>query len=147
MRGEGGGQLVVGRGRASAVPERPRRCRPLVPVAAEAFRPQLRTPGDELGEVGDGFHVARLRDPHEPVRVQVVAEEERGVAIVRREQAGAAVVHEVALVDRLETERVVVRREPREHLLAHALLRGKRRVAPERAFGRCRLDDRVEHRG
>ena len=45
---------------------------------------------------------ARLRDPHEPVRVEVVAEQHRLVGVGRREEPGPAVVDEVRLVDRLE---------------------------------------------
>jgi hypothetical protein len=55
------------------------------------------------------------------VRVQVVAEQQRGVRIGRREEARAAVVEQVALVDRLDPERVALLAERREDGLVLAL--------------------------
>jgi hypothetical protein len=48
------------------------------------------------------------------VRVEVVAEQEGGVPVGRLEEAGPAVVDEVALVDRLQPERVPLIAERRE---------------------------------
>src|SRR5207237_1458594 len=53
----------------------------------------------------------------EPVRVQVIPQEERRVPIGRREQARTAVVEQVALVDRLQAERVPLVAERREDSL------------------------------
>jgi hypothetical protein len=75
------------------------------------LRPEMRASRDQLGERRDGVEVAGGGDPDEPVRVQVVAEQERDVSVRRREQARPAVVDEVALVDRLEPEREALRRE------------------------------------
>jgi hypothetical protein len=52
------------------------------------------------------------------VRVEVVAEQKRGVVIGRGEQARATVVEEVTLVDRLQPERVPLLGERREDGLA-----------------------------
>jgi hypothetical protein len=78
------------------------------------------------------------------VRVEVVAEQQRGVAVRRREQARASVVEQVALVDGLEAERVTLLAEPREDGLALRLVR--ERVVPEPALARGFLDDRVPQR-
>jgi hypothetical protein len=75
------------------------------------------------------------------VRVEVVAEEERRVAVGRREQARSAVVEQVALVDRLEPERVALLGQRREDRLALRL--GGQRLVPEPAFPRGLLDDRL----
>ena len=64
----------------------------------------MRAQGDQLGEVGDRAGLAQLRDPDETVRVEVVAEEERRVAVGGREESRATVVKEIALVDRLDRE-------------------------------------------
>ena len=62
-------------------PERGRRRRrPRLAVARRVVRPELRAERDQLGEVGDRVDLAVLGDPDEPVRVEVVAEQERGVA-------------------------------------------------------------------
>ena len=73
--------------------------------------------------------VAGLRDVHEPMRIEVVAEEQRHVLVGRREEPRAPVVHEVALVDRLEPERVLGRRQRRENGLAVLLLLAPRASA------------------
>src|SRR6476619_1737383 len=81
--------------------------RPERPVAVPLLRAQLAAQRDELRKVGDRVDLARLGDADEPVRVEVVAEEKRRVVVGRLEQARTAVVDEVALVDRLEAERVL----------------------------------------
>src|SRR5207248_9963289 len=70
----------------------------------------------------------------EHVRGEVVAEQERGVAVRRREEPRAAVVQEVRLVDRLEPEREARLGEQREDGLGLALVRRPERRAPERAL-------------
>jgi hypothetical protein len=55
------------------------------------------------------------------VGVEVVAEQQRRVVVGRREEPRPAVVDEVALVDRLETERVASLPERREDGAAIAL--------------------------
>ena len=79
--------------------------------------------------------------------VQVVAEEQRVVAIGRGEQARPAVVHEVALVDRLEPEREAFLAELREDRLELALHVRAQRLGPERALrGRLLGDAGPERR-
>jgi hypothetical protein len=66
------------------------------------------------------------------VRVEVVAEQERGVLVDRLEQARPAEVEQVALVDRLDPERVALLAEGREDRLPLRL--GLQRLAPEPAL-------------
>jgi hypothetical protein len=66
------------------------------------------------------------------VRVEVVAEQEGGVRVGRREQPRAAVVEQVALVDRLEPERVALLGERREDRLALGVR--AQRLLPEPAL-------------
>ena len=81
------------------------------------------------------------------MRVQVVAEQQLVVAAGRREQSRTAVVHEVALVDRLEAEREAFLAEGREDRLELALDTRQERLPPQRAlFGRL-LGDGVPERG
>jgi hypothetical protein len=72
------------------------------------------------------------------VRVEVVAEQKRAVVVGRSEQARRSVVEEVALVDRLEAERVALLRERGEDRLRLALGRGAQGISPEGALA-CRL--------
>ena len=71
-------------------------------------------PGDQLGHRRDGLDAAGGGDPHETVRIEVVAEQHALALLARGEEPRAAVVDEVGLVDRLEPEREGVRRERRE---------------------------------
>jgi hypothetical protein len=119
-----------------------RRRGPGLAVAAQAVGSQLGAVGDQRSQVGDGFDRPRLRDPDEAVRVEVVAEQERGVVVGRRKQARAAVVEQVALVDRLQPERVPLLAERREDRLGLALAGGAQGVSPERALGGRLLRDR-----
>jgi hypothetical protein len=64
------------------------------------------------------------------VGVEVVAEQERGVGIGGSEQPRAAVVEEVALVDRLQPERIAPLAERREDRLELSLLLGPQRRLP-----------------
>ena len=59
---------------------------------------------DERGHDLHGEDAAGCRDPHETVRVQVVAEQHRLVGARRDEQARTPVVDEVGLVDGLEPD-------------------------------------------
>ena len=85
-------------------------------------------------------------DADEPVRVEVVAEEQRRVAVRRGEQARRPVVDEVALVDRLEPEREPLVAERREDRLE--LARSARSASlPERAPPRPRPRSSSSPRG
>ena len=59
------------------LPSRPQSSRPGGAVAVAALGPQLRAERDQLGQVGDRLALATLRDADEPVRVEVVAEQQR----------------------------------------------------------------------
>ena len=100
--------------------ERRGRGRPGFAVTVASVGARLHAQRDQLGEVGHGGDVSGLGDADEPVRVEVVAEERCRVAIRRYEEARAAVVHEVPLVDRLQTERLPGRAEGGDHGLALA---------------------------
>jgi hypothetical protein len=77
------------------------------------------------------------------VGVEIVAEQEGGVLVRRREQARAAVVEEVALVDRLEAERVPLVGERREDRLQLPFALGPESLGPERALARGLAGDRL----
>jgi hypothetical protein len=79
----------------------------------------------------------------QPVRVEVVAEQERGVGVTRIEEARAAVMEQVALVDRLEAEGVPLLAERREDRAVLARGRGAQRLGPERALERGLVRDRL----
>jgi hypothetical protein len=97
---------------------------------------------DQRRQVGDGLDGPGLGDPDEAVRVEVVAQQERRVVVGRREQARAAVVEQVALVDRLQPERVPLLGQRREDRLGLALAVGPKRLRPELALGGRLLRDR-----
>src|SRR6266581_484997 len=67
-------QLAATKGRGS--------CRPHGPVTDDLFRMQVRTKRDQLGEVADRLDGSDLLDAHEPVCIEVVPEEERGVQVL-----------------------------------------------------------------
>jgi hypothetical protein len=115
--------------------------RPGLAVARQAVGSELGAERDQGGEIGDRLDRARLGDADEPVRVEVVAEQQRRVLVDRREQARPAVVEQVALVDRLEPQRVALLAERREDGLALRL--GLQRLAPEPALLRGLLGNRV----
>jgi hypothetical protein len=75
------------------------------------------------------------------VRVEVVAEQQRDVVLGRREQPRLTVVEEVALVDRLQPERVRLRGERREDGLV--LRVAAQRGAPDRALAGGLARDRL----
>ena len=118
---------------------------PRLAVAGEAVGAQLRTQRDQRGEVAHGLDGARVGDPDEPVRVEVVAEQERGVGVGGLEQARAPVVEQVALVDRLEAERVSLLGQRREDRLALRLL--AERLTPQATLVRGLASDRVPEVG
>src|ERR671930_454158 len=84
-------------------------------VAGDLFRTQVRTEGDQFRKVVDGGDGPGVLDAHEPVRIKVVAEQQRRVRVGRCEQARPPVVEEVALVDRLDPECVALLAEAREN--------------------------------
>ena len=128
-------------GRASA--EGGRRRGPGLAVARQAVGPQPGAVRDQRRQVGDRLDRPGLRDPDETMRVEVVAEQERGVVVGRREQARAAVVEQVALVDRLQPERVAFFGQRREDGLRLTLAVGPQRLRPDRALGGRRFGDRL----
>jgi hypothetical protein len=75
----------------------------------------------------------------------VIAEQQRRVAVGRREQPRPTVVEQVPLVDRLEPQRVTLLGERREDRLRLSLLLGAQRRFPE-APDRL-LRDRVPEAG
>src|SRR5688572_25839172 len=115
-------------------------------VALPLLRAQLRAQGDELGEVLDDPDLAVGRDADEPVRVEVVAEQNRRGGIGRREEAWTPVVEEVALVDRLEPEGEGDRREGREDRLLFPLGHRSERSGPERALALGLAGDHIPDR-
>jgi hypothetical protein len=77
------------------------------------------------------------------VRVEVVAQEEGGVGVERGEEPRPAVVEEVALVDRLEPQRVALFAERREDRLELALAGRVQRLLPEPALASRLAGDRL----
>ena len=75
--------------------------------------------------------------------IEVVAEQERRVGIGGREQPRTAVVQEVALVDRLQPERVALLAERREDRFELTLLLGPQRRLPQPALTRGLEGDRL----
>src|SRR5438105_2954697 len=118
----------------AAAPEKRRRRRPRFAVAVGAGGAHLRAQRDQLCQVGHSGHVLELGDPDEAMRVQVIAEEERRVAVAGREEPRPPVVEEVCLVDRLEPECEPLLGERREDGLGLPLGGRAQRRAPERAL-------------
>jgi hypothetical protein len=81
------------------------------------------------------------------VRVEVVAEEERGVVVGRGEQPRAAVVEQIALVDRLQAEPVGLFGERGEDRVELSLELGKERLCPEAALPGRLVGDRLPQIG
>ena len=121
--------------------------RPGASVAGKAVRAQLRAARDQGRQVGHRLDRPDLRDPHEAVRVEVVAEEKRGVRIGRREEPRATVVEQVPLVDRLEPERVELLGERGEDRLELSLPGRAERVCPQAALPRRLVRDRLPQIG
>ena len=141
MLGECDPRLVgrfPGCARGFAIAERRRRRGPLLAVAVELVRSELGAAGDQRGQVGHGLDGSCFGDPDQAVRVEVVAEQQRGVAVCGSEESRRPVVQQVALVNRLEAERVPLLGQRREDGLLLTLGFRAQRVAPERALA-CRL--------
>jgi len=128
-----------------ALPQRRRSGGPRLAVAGQTVGPELRAERDQRSEIRNRLDRPGLRDSHEPMRVQVVTEEERRVGVSRREQPRRPVVEQVALVDRLEAEGVALLGERGEDCVVLALEAGPERLRPERALvarlGRDRVPD------
>ena len=116
---------------------------PRLAVAGEPVSPELRAERDQRREVGHGLHGAGLRDPHEPVRVEVVAEQQSGVVVAGGEQPRAPIVQQVALVDRLQPQCVALSGQRGEDRLALPFLLRPKSLGPEPALTRRLLRDRL----
>jgi hypothetical protein len=136
-------ELVPAQARSLAPAQGRRGRRPRLAVAGEAVGPQPGAERDQSRQVGDGLDRPRLGDAHEPVGVEVVTEQERGVGVGGSEQPRLPVVEEVALVDRLQPERVALLAEGREDRLELALLLGPQGGLPEPALARGLEGDRL----
>src|SRR5258708_2383134 len=77
----GAGRL--GGGRKPAVTDERGGRSPRRPVAVDAAGAQLGAERDQLGQVRDGLDLAQRGDADEPVRVEVVAEQQRVVPVWR----------------------------------------------------------------
>ena len=142
-----GAQLPCGAG-GLAEPQRGSCRGPLLAVARKPVGARLGAARDERGEVGHGLDRPGLGDAHEAVRVEVVAEQQGGVVVARREQPRRPVVEEVALVDRLEPQCVPLLGERREDGLQLAFRLRAQGIAPEAALARRLRRDRLpETRG
>ena len=124
-----------------------RRLGPRLAVAGEAVGPELSADRDQRRKVGHGLDGSGLGDPNEAVRIEVVAEEQRGVFVGRREETRAAVVQQVSLVDRLEPECVPLVGQRGEDRLALPFLLGPKRLGPEPALTRRLPRDRLPEVG
>ena len=129
--------------RLAASTELRRRLGPGLAVAGKPVGAELRADRDQRGEVGHVLDAPGLRDVDETVRVEIVAEQQRRVVVLGREEPGPSVVEQVALVDRLEPERVELFRQRRENGLTLLLVVGAERVAPEPALSRRLPRDRL----
>jgi ribosomal protein L16/L10AE len=147
-----GRQRAVGAGAARGRPFEPcgltpaegrRGRRPGLAVTRQVVGPELGAQRDQRCQVRHRLDRARLGHADEPVRVEVVAQEERRVRVDRREEARPAVVEQVALVDRLETDGVALLRERREDRLVLALPLRTQRLLPEAALTRRPDGDRL----
>ena len=98
------------------------RRRPHLAVPGQAVGPELRADRNQRRQVGDSLDGPCVGDPHEPVSVEVVPEQERRVRVGGREQPRLPVVEEVTLVDRLEPEGVALLAERREDGVKLALI-------------------------
>src|SRR5205085_10764524 len=104
------GATVLERG----TPEQGGRCRPDRAVPCDRLGLEVRAESDQLGEVVDRLDGPDLLDPHESVGVEVVTEQERRIAVLGSEQPRPAEMQQIALVDRLDPERVARLGERRE---------------------------------
>jgi hypothetical protein len=77
------------------------------------------------------------------VRVEVVAQQEGGIGVGRGEEPRPAIVEDVALVDRLEPQRVALFAEWREDRLELAFAGRPQRLLPEPALASRLARDRL----
>jgi hypothetical protein len=103
-------------------------------IAGPALGAQVRAEREELSEVGHHTHVSLSGDADETVRVEIVAEQDAGIAVLGREQTRRAVVKEVALVDGLDAEGEGLLGERGEDRKLFALRLRAQCRAPERAL-------------
>jgi hypothetical protein len=116
---------------------------PGLAVAREAVGTQLGADRDQRGQVGDGLDRPHFGHPHEAVRVEVVAQQERGVYVGWSEEPRPAVVQQVTLVDRLQPKRVALLPERREDPLELALVDRPQCFLPEAALASRLPRDRL----
>ena len=135
-------EVVPAQARCVPAAESRRGRRPRLAVAGQAVGSQPGAERDQGGQVGDSLDRPRLGDAHEPMGVEVVTEQERGVGVGGSEQARPSVVEEIALVDRLQAERVAILAELREDRLELTFLLGPQRRLPEPALMRGLEGDR-----
>jgi hypothetical protein len=118
---------------------------PGLAVAGETVCQERGAHRDQRRKIGDRLDRPHLRHPDKTVRVEIVAEQEGGVGVGWVEEPRPAVVEEVALVDRLQPERVALLAELREDRLQLALAGRAQRLLPEPALAprlpRDRLPD------
>ena len=127
-------------------PEQRDRRSPGLSVPRPALGTQVGAECQELGQLGDHTHVPLGGDADEAVGVEVVAEEDAGVTIGGREEPRPAVVQQVALVDRLDSERELLVGERGEDRELLPLFLRTERGGPESTLG-ARLEcDRLPKR-
>jgi hypothetical protein len=136
-------EVVPGEARGLAAAHGRRGRRPRLAIAGEAVGPQSGAERDQSSQVGDGLDRPRLGYAHEPVRVEVVPEQERGVGIGGCEQPRLSVVEEIALVDGLQAERVALLAERREDRFELPFSLRQQRGLPEPALVRGLEGDRL----
>jgi hypothetical protein len=136
-------EVVPAQARGLAAAQGRRGRRPRLAVAGEAVGPQPGAERDQGRQVGDGLDRPGPGDTHEPVGVEVVTEQKRGVGVGGGEQPRVPVVEEITLVDRLQAERVALLAERREDRLELALLLGPQRRLPQPALMRGLEGDRL----
>ena len=118
-----------------AVAEQRHARRPGRAVLGRALGPELGAERDQLAHVRDGLDRSRRREPDEPLRVEVVAEQEDRVAVAGREEPRPPVVDEVPLVDRLDARSRSAPSASGEKTGSRSRApRGPQRIAPERAL-------------
>ena len=127
-------------------PEQRDRRGPGLSVPGPVLGTQVGAEGQELGQLRDHPHVPLGGDPDKAVGVEVIAEEDAGVAIGGREEPRPSVVQEVALVDRLDSERELLVGERGEDRELLPLFLRTERGGPESTLGARFECDRVPQR-
>src|SRR6188474_214889 len=99
-------------GAGNRIASEPSRCAdPCLTVSRGLLGTEVRAGGDELGQNDNGVELPRGGDPDEPMRIEVVAEQQRRLVVGGLEETRTPVVDEVPLVDGLEPEREPLRRQ------------------------------------